>query len=496
MPDSSQVEKVIRSAWERRLLVVAVERTAIAAAMVLAALVVMLLVGTQVLDWRWLAILALGGVGVAGYQVRERLMEHYRVAQVLDRRLQLEDSLSTAWYLLKRSGGKRDAVVEYQLKWAESAARQVDVAAAFPFTGRKLWSIAGALALAAASLFSVRYFATNSLSLRQSLIPFHLSDVLERFDKASEESKRERDEAQGSDERSQKNTPKADGQKDAKEPPPGETPPGLKAEAGGAGQDPNQQAEVSESKEAPAGDNKQHKESDGAGTQQGAGAKQGDESAKNDAAQKPSNDDAANSPKSSNGLLDRMKDALSSLAAKMRPKNQQNKQDANQHSGDDKKNDPQGASKEQKNGQQDANNREPSEQQQSAEGQAQGQTQEKSRAGQGKTADQSADKSKSDAHSGVGSEDGDKSVKDAEQLKAMGKLAEIIGKRSESATGDMMVENPSGKQQLQTNYSQRAGQHADLGGEINRDDIPLMYQQYVREYMSEVRRQAKRHKTQ
>ena len=177
--------------------------------------------------------------------------------------------------------------------------------------------------------------------------------------------------------------------------------------------------------------------------------------------------------------------------------NNQHKQDANQHSGEDKKNDPQGASKEQKNGQQqDANNRESSEQQQSAEGQAQGQTQEKSRAGQGKTADQSADKSKSDAHSGVGSEDGDKSVKDAEQLKAMGKLAEIIGKRSESATGDMMVENPSGKQQLQTNYSQRVGQHADLGGEINRDDIPLMYQQYVREYMSEVRRQAKRHKTQ
>ena len=495
MPDSNQVEKVIRSAWERRLLVVAVERTAIAAAIVLAALVVMLLVGTQVLDWRWLAVLGVGGLGIAGYQVRERLMEHYRVAQVLDRRLKLEDSLSTAWYLLKRSGGKRDAVVEYQLRGAESAARQVDVAAAFPFTGRKLWSIAGALALAAAGLFSVRYFVTDSLGLRQSLIPFHLSDVLERFDKASEESKREREE-QGSDQRSQKNTPKADGQKDAKEPTPGETPPALKADAGSAGQNPNQQAELQESKEAQDGANKQRKDGDGTGTQQGAGAKQGDESAKNDASQKPSNDDAANSPKSSNGLLDRMKDALSSLAAKMRPNNQ-NKQDANQHSGEDKKNDPQGASKEQKNGQQqDANNRESSEQQQSAEGQAQGQTQEKSRAGQGKTADQSADKSKSDAHSGVGSEDGDKSVKDAEQLKAMGKLAEIIGKRSESATGDMMVENPSGKQQLQTNYSQRVGQHADLGGEINRDDIPLMYQQYVREYMSEVRRQAKRHKTQ
>jgi len=79
-------------------------------------------------------------------------------------------------------------------------------------------------------------------------------------------------------------------------------------------------------------------------------------------------------------------------------------------------------------------------------------------------------------------------------LKAMGKLAEIIGKRSASATGDVMVENPSGKQHLQTEYSGRVGQHSDLGGEINRDEIPLMYQQYVREYMSQVRRQVKRRK--
>jgi hypothetical protein len=38
------------------------------------------------------------------------------------------------------------------------------------------------------------------------------------------------------------------------------------------------------------------------------------------------------------------------------------------------------------------------------------------------------------------------------------------------------------------------GRHADLGGEINRDEIPLMYQQYIREYMSQVRRQAKKSK--
>jgi hypothetical protein len=56
------------------------------------------------------------------------------------------------------------------------------------------------------------------------------------------------------------------------------------------------------------------------------------------------------------------------------------------------------------------------------------------------------------------------------------------------------VENPSGKQHLETDYSGRLAQHTDSGGEINRDEIPLMYQQYVREYMSQVRRQATQHK--
>lgn len=494
MPDTSRVEKVVRSAWERRLLVVAVERTAIAAAIVLAALVLMLLVGTQVLDWRWLLLLAAVGIAIAGYQVRQRLMEHYRVAQLLDRRLQLADSLSTAWYLLSRAGHPSDAISEYQITHAERAANSVDVASAFPFTGRKLWSIAGGLALVAASLFGVRYFVTNSLSLHQSLVPLRLSEVFERTDKDVEEAKKERDPAPGADQRGQKATPKADGQKDSKESPRAEPPPMAQGNAPAAGQNPNDPAEMREAKEGE--DKKSSERSEGApgSAQQKPGDKVGDEGDKSVSSEKPSNDDKANSPQSSNGLLDRMKDALSSLAQKMRPNNQ-GKQEASQRSGEEKKGDQQSSSKDQNSSsKQDAASHEASEQQQSSEGQAQGQTQEKTGSGQGKTADQSADKSKSDSHSGIGSQDGDKQVKDAEQLKAMGKLAEIIGKRSAAATGDIMVENPSGKQRLQTDYSQRVGNHADLGGEINRDDIPLVDQQYVREYMSQVRRQTKHHK--
>ncbi len=494
--DKSRVEQVIRSAWERRLLVIAVERSAIAAAAVLSALVLMLLLGTQVLDARWLFLLAALGLGIAAYQVRRRLLEHYRVAQILDGRLHLNDSLSTAWYLLKQKR-TANAVTQFQLQGAETAARKVNVAEAFPFTGRRLWSIAAGLAVVAATLFSVRYFVTNSLSLEHSLIPLQLAEVFERHDADSEETKRQRDEGKNADQpRSEKNSSKTDGQKDAKEPPRAEQPPVPQGNVPGTGQqNPNDPTQMREAKENQ--DDRTKKASDGAAgnAQQKSADKQGDDGEKTAGGQKPSSDDDANNPKSSNGLIDKMKDALSSLAAKMRPNSQGKQQSNQQKPGEEKSGDQQAGSKEQNSASQQASaNQEASEQQQSAQGQAQGQTQEKSKAGQGKSSDQSADKSQSDSHSGIGSQDGDKATKDADQLKAMGKLAEIIGKRSATATGDVMVENPSGKQRLQTDYSQRLGQHSDLGGEINRDEVPLAYQQYVREYMSQVRRQAKKHK--
>jgi hypothetical protein len=110
----------------------------------------------------------------------------------------------------------------------------------------------------------------------------------------------------------------------------------------------------------------------------------------------------------------------------------------------------------------------------------------KAAASQSQGLDSSAGQRTSDAQSAAGRQDGSKAMKEAEQLKAMGKLAEIIGKRSSDVSGEMSVETFSGKQQLQTPDTQRMGQHSGLGGEINRNEVPLEDQQYVREYMKEV----------
>jgi len=88
----------------------------------------------------------------------------------------------------------------------------------------------------------------------------------------------------------------------------------------------------------------------------------------------------------------------------------------------------------------------------------------------------------------VGSEDGDKSAREAELLQAMGKLSEILGKRSANVSGEVMVEVGSTKQQLKTPFSQRQAKHADAGGEIHRDEVALMYQQFVQQYFEEIRK--------
>jgi hypothetical protein len=127
-----------------------------------------------------------------------------------------------------------------------------------------------------------------------------------------------------------------------------------------------------------------------------------------------------------------------------------------------------------------------------ASSQSEGQQQSQSgaqQAAQGKSDSRSADRPNSpDGKSGIGKQDGDKTAREAEQLRAMGKISEIIGKRAANVTGEVMVEVASGKQQLKTQYSDRKATHGEAGGEINRDEVPLAYQQYVQQYFEEIRK--------
>jgi hypothetical protein len=479
------IEAVIRAAERRRLFVLACERAAIAVAMVLAGGILMLLLGTQILDWYWLALLAAAGMGIVAAGTRLRPLARYRLAQILDHRLHLSDSLSTACFLLSQSRSD-DPFARFQLARAEEIARSVRPARAFPFSGRRKWALSAALAAVAFGLFAVRYLVTSSLSLQQSLVPIHLGPMLEALEQSFSPSQAANPASTFSPSaRSDRATSARSQQGDEKNPPalPEEAksgnPAGAMAGAEtaqngssnadstelGEGKSPNGQVGSSEPQPQPNGKDPAARES-AKGQDQGTAAQQG-----------------------SSGVLDKMKDALSSLMAKMRATSgseraarEGERSDPQQKSGDQT-----ALGKEQHSDQRNSRSDQAS-QQQNTEGQAQGQTSEKAQAPQGRNSD-TADRKGSDSQSGAGRQDGDKAIKEAEQQQAMGKLAEIIGKRSASLTGDMTVETASGNQQLKTEYSQRVGQHSDLGGEINRNEIPLMYQQYIRDYMEAVRKQ-------
>jgi hypothetical protein len=92
--------------------------------------------------------------------------------------------------------------------------------------------------------------------------------------------------------------------------------------------------------------------------------------------------------------------------------------------------------------------------------------------------------------SGIGSNDGAKDVKLAERLAAMGKIAEILGKRSANLTGEATVEVQSTTQELHTPYAQRRAEHSESGAEIGRDEVPVALESYVEQYFEQVRKPA------
>jgi hypothetical protein len=473
------------------LLVLAVDQSAIALAVVFAGFALLILLGTQILAWPWLLGIAAVGIGLSVLGVRRRISNAYSVAQMMDRHLDLKDSLSTAWFLHTNTGALNQSAAAYQLRRAEELAQTADPVAAFPFQRQRAWLITGALGLLAVGLFSARYLVTRELNLQHTFLPLAVTQVIEYVrhgltDAAHNE--------QAADAGKSKGLPPSSTGKDAEQRPPapkpdqGQSPSQEQAKGGDSNsksnQSPDPNAQPAKNAEGQSGENKRNGE--------GEGSKSGNQEAGN----KPPSDQnqqQQDTKQQENGgqqhsasMMDRMRDALSSVMSKIKPSgNPQESQSGAQKNADGQKGADQSSSKDQNGDGQKESGKEQSAQEQSS-GQQQGQGSAKAQAA-GKDSAQASDKKGSDAQSGVGHSDGDKDVKAAEQAKAMGKLAEIIGKRSASLTGDMQIE-PSGKQRLQTGYTHQQGQHADLGGEINRDEVPVEDQEYVREYMELVRK--------
>lgn len=482
---------LLDTARRRHLVQLVVDQTGIALGAAFVGAVFLLLLGTQILDWYWLVALFGVSFTIGFWRTMRRIPTRYRIAQIIDGRMSLHDALSTAFFYESEGRPADPDLLQFQRVEAEKLARGLNAAVIFPMQIPKvMWAVAG-IVLVAFGMFAIRYGVTKSLDLKPSLVKIAFDTFWKQDDPVTAVKKttlQRRIEEQlkklginlGSPDappNQQDNTQEAAlNTVDA--------PDAGKAESGDNDQakvnnaaSPNDHerndSESSEKSERASGNE------DPNGNDQSADAQGMAQNGKQDANQKNGGDKQS--------MMDRMKDAMANLLNKMKmqPKAAENRSQSAQDSKSGGRNQ---QSQSQKGsptpGKQESNGAESADQQNQQQGQG-----DKSQSAQGKSGDKSADHQPSqDAKSGIGKDDGDKSAREAEQLAAMGKISEILGKRAQNLSGELMVEVTGGNQQLKTAYSNTVGKHAEAGGEITRDEVPMAYRDYVQQYFEQIRK--------
>jgi len=476
------LEQLIYRARRRYIFNEAIRQLALAGAVVIGGLALVLIAGTRYLEWWTLALFALAGTAIGAQRVWRGLPDDYETALRLDGNAGLSDTISTAVYFSKHAPAYPEFHAK-QRQQAEAAALGIHLDSSIPFTfPRALYAMAG-LALLASSLAIVRFAITHKLDLRAPLTEILFEDEAAKQatkpKRPDDPLRRKRLEAAESllakmgvpvdaDDQKQNALDKAIDQA---------------LESAGVPADKGQKAQMGKSDDGKSGNAlEQSPEGDPLGGKDAQGADQGGEDKEQG---KPGGQngqsDKANS-KSNKGdgssLMSKLKDAVSNMLSKASPdKSGQKGQPQQGQTGKAEK----GAGEKGNNdkGQQGQNDGD------SDDGEPNGGAQEGQQA-QGKAGSKASDPS-ADAGSGIGNQDGAKDLRAAEQLKAMGKISEIIGKRAATVTGETTIEVQSGNQQLRTAYSKKSASHNEADSDVSRDEIPVSMQSYVQEYFKQVR---------
>ncbi|HEY2014361.1 MAG TPA: hypothetical protein VGH38_12715 [Bryobacteraceae bacterium] len=468
-----------------------------AASAALLAFILLLLLGTQVLNWQWLVLIPLGAAGFGYYRARRHLPSPYAAAQIVDHRAELADTLSTALYFSQEEAGARVPADIRQLQYerADRLAESVDVQKAVPYTMPRTVYVMAALFLVASSLFALRYGLSRRLDLKQPLA----SMLQQSFggDEAVVQAKNQKRMRQPDPETNQPDDSGATVKDPDQKPGDQQDAESANAEESGDSQKPSgeQKANSGDSKKGgeegdkaeegdqkDGGDERAGNESDDSGTTKASDGKADQKQDGN------SKQDSSNAGENSS-LMSKVKDFAQNLLSRVKP--QQGQSGSQQQSSGDQKSSQ--AKGQQQNGKQQASKegqpQNGGQQGDSQEGQA-GEQAQNSQDPQGKGSGKSdAQQPSKQPGSGIGSQDGDKNVKQAQDLAAMGKISEILGKRSATITGESTVEVQQTSQQLHTPYAQRSAQHSQSGAEIRRDEVPVALQTYVEQYFEQVRKQ-------
>ncbi len=480
----SLLREVLEKARRRCVAHLLLDQSALALTIGMGGAVVLLLAGTQILDWYWVVLLAVGSLGVGVYRLRQTIPSIYRLAQRIDRRLALADSLSTAIYFEGDPSRGHEAIRVRQRQEAESIARSVNLTVALPLRRPRFAYPAIALTAVAFGLFAVRYAVTGSLSLQPSLVKmafdnfFPPAQQMAKADKKRDPLKPPSVNDTNPDSPTVQNEQSPDQMLNAPDAP--DSPDSPNPDAADNSKQAAQPGRQDEQNADPQGDQEKGDKQSNGNDSNDENSKQGNKDGKQQQSAKEGKQASENQ---SSSLMDKLKDAMSNMLNKMK-----------QASKDGQQSQQQDAQNSQQNGQKDKSNQsKQGKQQDQAKSDSQSDQQsdagDKKQTADAKGSEKSSDKNASqDSKSGIGSADGDKSAKEAEQLAAMGKISEILGKRAQNVTGEVMIEVGSSKQQLKTPWAQKQAAHAEAGSEIHRDEVPLIYQQFVEQYFEEIRK--------
>jgi hypothetical protein len=479
---------LVRQARRRLICNDVLSQGANASSAALFALILLLLLGTQVLEWQWVLVIPIAAVGYGAYRTWSRRPAPYQVAQLLDRKLEFADTLSTALYFddEARRGSVPGTIRECQFAQAQRLCPEVDVRTAIPFRMPRTAYASVALLMVASSLFALRYGLSHSLDLKPPLA--HIihnslggSDPVQRASSPKKDGPRVPDLDQMGMSISDRDSDKLDA-----------APQNALENSAVPDVDNSNAKQAKAEGKSEEGDQISTGEPGEEGEEGGANGENAGEGQKGTPSSKDGQKNASNqqgSPNEKNNLLDKFKDAMQNLLSKMKIQPPPGGQQQSSQSAQSKQGKAQQGGK-QSNGQgqkQRETGREDGAQE-GDEADAPGEQSAESK-GAGQNGEQQANKQPG---SGVGKQDGDKDVKLAEQMAAMGKLSEIIGKRSANVSGEATVEVKNTSQALSTRYESRRSTHGESGAEINRDEVPVALQGYVEKYFERVRQTPKK----
>jgi len=484
------IEDLIDRARRRLIVNETLGQIVSAAAFACGGLALILFLGTRYFEWWTIALPSGLALAAGGFRIWRRFPAGYKIAQRLDRGAGLPDLLSTAIHFRNRPV-HNPQFLEGQQAQAESAARELDLASAIPYRfPRAIYPLA-ALSLLASGLVVLRYSITRSLDLRAPLTEVLFEDQLAHQQprrqppagaksfkalKAAESLMARLNMPSTADEH--QDTDALDQAIDQALAPPaqGNTGQGQKA---GNNEKNGQPKNANGTEQGKNGDPLDGKESANSSSPNQDGKSP---DSQQNGAPSDKNNNGTSSDGNNSSLLSKLKDAVSNMFSRTRQDGGENQKGAQQ------------------NAQMAKADRQNSEKNTGGKGQNQGQAQTDANEGdpngdpqqgeqaQGKNGTKTSAQNSAQAGSGIGTQDGAKDLRAAAQLKAMGKISEIIGKRAATVTGETMVEVQSGNQQLRTAYSEKSAIHGDANSDLNRDEIPPALQTYVANYFEQVRK--------